>query len=114
MGGSGVAAGVGLGGCGGGCAGGRGWGGRRDQISLLSLFRFIRQDTDEVRLAIKYSSYNVLWCDAHIAPCGGDGQAYLVFRSMSCACVQAGDAGYYCAAGGFVEACAVGSSGTVG
>ncbi len=65
------------------------------------------------RLAKKYSSYYVLWCDAHIAPCGGDGQAYLVFRSMSCACVQAGDAGD-CAAGGFVEACAVGSSGTVG
>jgi hypothetical protein len=58
-------------------------------------------------LAIKYSS-NVIWSDARIAPCGGDGQAHLVFRGMSCACVQASDAGYF-VAGGFVEACAVGS-----
>ena len=57
-------------------------------------------------LAIKYLS-NVIWSDARIAPCGGDGQAHLVFRGMSCACVQASDAGY-CVAGGFVEACVVG------
>jgi hypothetical protein len=45
LGGSEVAAGVGLGGCDGGCAEGSGYGGRRDQTSLLSFFRFVRIQT---------------------------------------------------------------------
>ena len=68
----------------------------------------LSQDTDEAGLSVKYSSY-VLWCDTRVSPYGGDGQAHLVFGGMSCACVEAGDAGD-CAAGGFVEVCAVGSS----
>ena len=108
MGGSGVADRVGLTGCGDGCAGGRlVWLSGPDELVVLVP---LSQDTDEARLAIKYSSY-VLWCDTRILRCGSDGQAHLVFRGMSCACVQTGDAGY-CAAGGFVEACAIGSSGT--
>ena len=75
-----------------------GWSAGPDEPAVLIP---LCQDTDEARLAIKYFSY-VLWCDARIAPCGGDGKAHLVFRGMSCACVRASDAGY-CAAGGFVE-----------
>ncbi len=71
----------------------------------VAVFVPLSQDAEEARLAIKYSSY-ILWCDAHILPCGSDGQAHLVFGGMSCAYVQAGDAGD-CAARGFVEACAV-------
>ena len=71
----------------------------------LAFFVPLSQDTDEARFTIKYSSY-VLWCDTRILPCGSDGQAHLVFGGMSCACVQTDDAGD-CAAGCFVEACAV-------
>ena len=78
-----------------------------DELTVLVL---LSQDTDEARLAIKYSPY-VLWCYTCIAPCGSDGQAHLIFGGMSCAYVQAGDA-CDCAVGGFVESCAVGSSGT--
>ncbi len=101
--------GVGLAGCGSGCAGGGWWLwlARPDELTVLVS---LSQDTDEARLAIKYSPY-VLWCFTRFAPCGSDGQAHLILGGMSCAYVQAGDAGY-CAAGGFVESCAVGSSGT--
>ena len=72
----------------------------------------LSQDADETGLSVKYSSY-VLWCDARVMPRGGDGQAHLVFGGMSCACVEADDAGD-CAAGGFVEACAVVGSSRAG
>ncbi len=64
------------------------------------------QDTDEARLAVKTSS-DVFWCDTRVVPCGSDGQAHLVLRGVSCACMQAVDA-CYGIAGGFMEARAVG------
>ena len=79
------------------------WSAGPDKLAVLVP---LCQDTDEARLAVKYSS-DVFWCDTRVVPCGSDGQAHLVLRGMSCACVQAGDA-CYGTAGGFVEARAVG------
>ena len=91
LGGSGFDGGVGLFGFGGGCAGGGGccllWLSGPDELAVLVS---LGQDTYEARLAIKNSSY-ILWCDARIVPCGGNGQAHLVFRGTSRACVQAAD-----------------------
>jgi hypothetical protein len=85
LGGSGVAAGVGLDGCGGGCVW---WGGEivvvaagPDEPTVLVP---LCKNADEAGLVIKYSS-DFLSCDARIAPCGGDGQAHLVFRGSVCA-----------------------------
>ena len=79
------------------------WSAGPDELAVLIP---LGQYTDEARLAVKYSS-DVFWCDTRVVPCGGDGQAHLVLRGVSCACVQAVDA-CYGTAGGFMEARAVG------
>ena len=85
------------------------WSAGPDELAVLVPLGYY---TDEARLAVKYSS-DVVWCDTRVLPSGGDGQAHLVLRGVSCACVQAGDA-CYGTTRGFVEACAVGHSGSGG